>query len=205
MATPPDSNVRPARRAATAGAGSARDSALARLLLRTCLKLLLLLPFAAASSVPACVVPVGPEFQDPPGAPNAAPEILNPNIFPGAAIAALGSSQTFSFTVTDPNAGDTLHLRWVSDSPPFDMNASRNLPVGDRNMFPPAGDGPQHTSTEATIHCFDVYTGISTHRIYAVLADRDFADQGNDYFAVLGDGKTAIANWTLTLNCPAPQ
>ena len=203
MATPPDSNVRAARHAGAAGARRARNSLLARLLLRTCLKLLLLLLFAAASSVPACVVPVGPEFQDPPGAPNASPEILNPNIFFGSAVAALGTSQTFSFTVSDPNAGDTLHLRWVSDYPPFD-NATRTI---ERNiLFPPTGDGPQHTFTQTMIGCGDdIDKSFSTHRIYAVLADRDFLDEGSDLFAVQGAGKIAIASWTLTLNCPGPQ
>src|SRR5690242_202058 len=109
MTTTPDINVRVARARDVASTRHARRSPLARLLLKTGVKLLL--SFAAASSMSACIIPVGPEFQDPPGGPNAAPEILNPNFFTGTAVAST-STQDFSFTVSDPN-GDPMWFRWV--------------------------------------------------------------------------------------------
>src|ERR1022692_3049952 len=60
--------------------------------------LLLLLPMSA------CIIPVGPDFQDPPAAPNYAPYIIsaNPDFFSIVAT----QSPTFEVTVTDPNGGD---------------------------------------------------------------------------------------------------
>jgi hypothetical protein len=194
-------NVRLAPPAGPQSARASGDSALARLLLRTSLKLLLLL--ALSSSTPACVLPISPEFQDPPGAPNAAPEITGSNFFPGAQVVAT-TMQTFSFTISDPNGSATLYVRWVADVDPFSANAriiERNIP------FPPNADGsPQVSPVQETIFCNNLASG-PTHQIVAAVADHPFRDDiNNDYLAVSDTGKKSIIPWTLTLtSCQLPQ
>ena len=73
-----DTNVRPGRQAPAANARGARRSRLARLLLQSLellqldRKLLLLL---ASSLMPACIIPIGPDWQDPPGERNRRPTL----------------------------------------------------------------------------------------------------------------------------------
>src|SRR5262245_26964244 len=92
-----DTNVRPAWRPPATSAHGARPFRLARLVLEFLLQKLdrkaaLLSSLLAASLMPACVIPVGPDWQDPIGVPNAPPEILDPDPDWGAdfSIAATG-------------------------------------------------------------------------------------------------------------------
>src|SRR5262245_11346724 len=114
MTTAPDSNVRTARRPCARSARPAGASPLARLLLsfsRTFQQLdrKLVVLSLAVSLTSACIIPVGPEWQDPAGEPNAPPQILNPDPTWGAEVTGT-TSRTFSFTVTDQNGADDLFL-----------------------------------------------------------------------------------------------
>ena len=84
-----DKNVRPRRQVPAVTARGARRSGLARLLLQL-LELLqldrkLLLLFAA-SLMPACIIPVGPNWQDPAGELSVPPHFVDSDPFEGAAI-----------------------------------------------------------------------------------------------------------------------
>src|SRR6188768_803163 len=114
-----DNNVRPWRQVPASTSRRARRSGLARLLLQLLellqldRKLLLLL---AASLMPACIIPVGPDWQDPPGEKNLPPKIVRtepPFIGPPVV------DGKFTVFVTAPN-GDALFFKWFANfSQPF--------------------------------------------------------------------------------------
>jgi hypothetical protein len=204
MGTPPDINVRPARRPAAESAHDARRSGLARLLLGTSLKFVFLL--AVSSSTPACVVPVSPEFQDPPGTLNAAPEISNPKPFPGPVAGT--TEQTFSFNVSDPNGGSPLYMRWLSDFVPFSGIASRKIIPMMVTVSPSADGSIKNVLIEQKVQCSDVYgEQTSTHQIIAAVSDRPYLDDGSTNWLDIPDpGKQNTIVWTLTLtSCPMSQ
>ena len=184
-----------------ARAGGAGRFALARLLLRVLQtvrqldrKLILLF---ATSLLPACIIPVGPEFQDPPGVANSPPQILNP--VPDWGLDTTGTSVDgagFSITVTDLN-GDDLHIRWIVD---FQKKAGPDL-VGH--------DNPNKT-VEKQVTCQqdidDAHKTNSRHPVRVVVADRKFLDNTDDLLAVEAPGVYTVATWTLIMTCPvSPQ
>ena len=69
-----------------------------------------------------CVVPLAPDFEDPPALPNYPPYFLNSE--PGAQLA-VTAPKVFTVTVVDPNPQDVLYARWVSDYPPFTQFLSK--------------------------------------------------------------------------------
>jgi len=111
-----DTNVRPAWRSPAVSARGTRRFGLARLLLKDFGRLLrkldlTFLVLLAVAPTPACIIPVGPDWRDPFGAPNAEPQILNPDPFPGSEVTGMtGDPRTFTVFVTDPNIEDTLAL-----------------------------------------------------------------------------------------------
>src|SRR5262252_2775356 len=114
MRTRPDSNVRPARRLAAQSARATGRYALARLLLGISAKLLLL--SAVTSSMPACIIPVGPQWQDPDGVPNAPPEFLSWTPSPDKIQSTTFSAPlTFTAVATDVNVADSLYTLWKVD------------------------------------------------------------------------------------------
>jgi hypothetical protein len=83
-----DTNVRPAWRSPAANARGTRRSGLARLLLKPSGRLLRKLDLTfllllAVAPTPACILPVGPDWQDPLAVPNSPPKILDPEPFWG--------------------------------------------------------------------------------------------------------------------------
>src|SRR5436190_13153829 len=121
MTTIPDSNVRPARGVASEGARAAVRSVLARLLLfvleqvsKLDRNLLLLL---VASPMAACIIPAGPEFQDPAGAPDSPPYLWTESPDEGTTV--VSGTPTFSVTPGDPNVTDKIFVKWITEFPPF--------------------------------------------------------------------------------------
>jgi hypothetical protein len=93
-----------------------RCPCVARMLLRSGQLCLLL-------AMSACVLPIAPEFQDPPAAANYAPffQFVDPPL--GTRVtAAPDKVTTFTLQISDPNLGDNLHVRFISDFPPFTSN-----------------------------------------------------------------------------------
>src|SRR4051812_231870 len=113
-----DTNVRPTLRLPAATARGARRSVLARLLLllldlfgplQLYRKLLL---FLAVPLMPACIIPVGPEFKDPDDAPNAPPFVVS--ISPASGMKVVGSAtgkDIFRITASDSDATDPLYVK----------------------------------------------------------------------------------------------
>jgi hypothetical protein len=197
-----DMNVRLARGGPAATALGARRSVLARLLLfirRHRLldrKLLLLL---AVPLMPACIIPVGPEFSDPTGTPNGPPRITGADPSPGEVVTAL-NRRDFHITVTDPNVGDHLFLRWISDYPPFNDMLTRQIASGSYEFMPPR-DGTLTGGTFGfTIVCTDLSASSSGHRLKAVVADRNYvAAVDTNLINVPAPGQFDEADWFLTL------
>jgi hypothetical protein len=156
----------------------------------------------------ACVLPIAPEFQDPPAAANYSPLILDSNPQIGSVVVAANPMMVPPFTVfvSDPNVGDDLHVRWLADFPPFTMN-TRDMVLDDH--FTHSSNGvPLNAMSEVTPSCSaHNLAKIPQHQIMAVVADRPFDNTQvgpNADLTKLSDpnGRKVVATWTLTLGCP---
>ena len=126
------------------------------------------------SLMSACVLPIAPEFQDPPASENFSPffQTVSPDLGFEAVI------PSFEVVVTDPNLGDDLYARWIVDYPPYSDNT--------RIFTQPK---VTHTATGKPLlqdfsfapSCVDNNLAkIARHQIMIVVADRDFSKQLND-------------------------
>jgi hypothetical protein len=155
-----------------------------------------------ALCVSSCVVPVAPSFQDPPTAPNYSPYIISANPDFGAIVAT--STPMFSVTVTDPNVGDDLHVRWLADYP--STTGSYRTLVPDFFIAHAADGQPLHATSSFTIDCAVdnlAMTSDGQHRIEAIVADRGFVPNppNNQLDAVTDDGLVARAFWLVQKAC----
>jgi hypothetical protein len=158
----------------------------------------------------ACVLPIAPEFQDPPASPNFPPQILSAMPDIGSIVVAPSPSAvpTFSVVVTDPNLGDTLHVRWLADYPPSTAN-TRDM-IQDETHLPNGNGTPLNVESMVTPSCIaDNLAKIPQHQIMMVVGDRPFdnspppAGTAADLTKLQGtDGLKAIATWILNLECP---
>ena len=200
MTTVPDSNVRLARRGVAGSARAAGRSALARLLLfvldhvsKLDRKLLLLL---VASPMSACIIPAGPEFQDPPGVPDSPPFLYMASPDEGTTV--VSATATFSVTPGDYNLGDTIYVKWISDFPPFVPNNVTREQNTDK--LPPSADGnPIRNAATFPATCLKVDANASTHRITAAISDRQFDGQG--LLTTPNFVPPTLVIWTWEHNC----
>jgi hypothetical protein len=184
-----DTNVRPGWRSPAASARGTRRFGLARLLLKQLgrplhkLDLTLLLLLAVAPT-PACVIPVGPEWQNPQGNPNAQPRILNPNPFWGAEVFATPTEpQEFVFSVTDANVEDVLQVQGVVDG---------------RRFLDEPGPG----LIEKTIVCNDLDRSLIRHNIIVAVTDSEFVNDGSDnILRTKSNEEPTVITWQLTMTC----
>jgi hypothetical protein len=148
-----------------------------------------------------CILPVAPEFQDPPKAPNFAPLFVS--FDPFAETPVLQVPLTFSVLLDDPNPQDTLHVRWAVDYPPFVQSRSK-LVINEQTL--PPGAVPQSSYSLPMMEPCKVFTPGSEHRLVVIVADRPFrsADTftGDYRFNLVEDGEPPImAGWTIP-GCP---
>jgi hypothetical protein len=184
--TTADMNVRPLRPAAPSRPERAPASRLARLLLHCGRRLLLPL---LVLSMPACIIPVGPEFRDPSGVPNSPPFIT----FAAPEIGRVVTQPTFQFTVEDHNLGDTLYVRWLIDFPPFTQGTTVIFPP-DIFMNPQDSDRLQFVVTKR-FECAGP-APLPSHQIMAIVADRAFEPTPQNPAAVPEGGHSVTATWT---------
>jgi hypothetical protein len=198
-----DNNVRPWRQAPAATARRARSSSLARLLLHLLellqldRKLLLLL---AASFMPACIIPIGPDWQDPPGEENVAPQVRDATPFFGTELIVSGTEAKFSIDVTDAN-GDGIFLRWFAGQ--ADQPFVRRL-TPDSPPLPKTVNKNEVRPIQESFDCLDFMYLPARLNILAVVADRDFVASP---ITVEEGGKVTFASWTMNFPCPtsSPQ
>jgi len=143
-----------------------------------------------------CVLPVSPEFQPTPAAPNYPPAFVRSEPFAETTVSA--HPQTFTVEVVDPNPADKLYVRWVSDYPPF--TARSRLLVDDVEGRP---QGPP-ISFEGS-RCEKFAMGME-HELVVIVSDRKFRpyDQFTSDFRfnlVEGGGTPIMMAWDL-VNCP---
>jgi hypothetical protein len=172
------------------------------LLLSTIVRVLLL---AAASSMSACIIPVAPDFQDPPTQPDAPPAIsnLNPPHF-GLAFS-ITDKYDFSASVSDPDPGTTLSVRWTVDYPPYTANTwiNNGTPVS-----PLAPNEPivNRTVTQR-IDCTSINDrSTSAHRLQLIVTDGAFVtpdpSQAYSLDQLDGSGTVVYAYWPINITCP---
>jgi hypothetical protein len=183
---------------------SARKTRVARMLLRSA-------AICLVSVMSACVLPIAPEFQDPPAAANFSPEITDAVPLIGMIVDGTPARvPTFTVSVTDPNLEDNIHVRFLADFPPDTVN-TRTL-VKDAEIDHGTNGKPIFQDVSATPSCTtDNLAKIPQHQIMAIVADRPFdnspppAGMAPDLTKLLdpdGQGKKVIATWTLNLECP---
>jgi hypothetical protein len=184
---------------------TSRPARVARMLLRSGL-------LGLASVMSACVLPIGPEFQDPPAAANFAPQILDSQPAIGSIVTVTGTATAappFRVSVSDPNVGDDLHVRFLADFPPKTGN-TRTLIVD--HVVTHNADGTRlNEDVTVTPSCgtFNL-ANIALHQIMVIVADRPFLDKPAAPglpvdLTKLADpeGLEVVASWTLEMDCQA--
>lgn len=153
----------------------------------------------------ACVLPIAPEFQDPPASQNFAPFFIDTTPLAGSIVTASPKVPPFTVVVGDPNLGDSLVVRWIADfSPQSDLTSAMET-----DQVPQSAGG-QSNSGQVTINpncALHHLARIATHQIKAVVADRQFLDPGTpiDFERLPVDGLKDSRTWILNLDCSVPQ
>jgi hypothetical protein len=156
----------------------------------------------ALPSMSACVLPIAPEFQDPPSPLNGAPVFQ----FEDPPIGSVVTKPSFTVVVTDPNVTDDLYYRWIADFPPFTENTRTLLPV---TKLQHSADGTP-LSQDLTIQpdCInDNLAKLASHQVMLVVADRPFLPaqsmpgQPVDFARVPAGAGVRVGVWTLNMEC----
>jgi hypothetical protein len=185
---------------------ASRPKGVAWLLLRLRGVLLCALPPIASSLVSSlvlvgCVVPLAPQFQDPPASQNYAPVIVAADPLIGSVISTTPNvPQTFTVTFDDPNVGDVLTARFLIDFPPDTTNTR----VQDDPPIVP-GSGNQLSVAHITPNCLlNALAKTASHQIMVVISDRGFLPPqvAGDLTRIPEGGHAVQASWTLLMECP---
>jgi hypothetical protein len=177
---------------------NARAFALARLLLN---QLGIITSALTLASMSACVLPLAPEFQDPPTSQNTPPIIQVSDPLLGSIVTGPNATPIFRVTVTDQNSADTLVVRWIADYPPYDPALTRQI---QDQQIPPSPNGTPQDST-ITLSCFDsLSTTLAEHQVFVVVADRPFVQQTTnppDFTQVEPGGFAVTGSWIWVHQC----
>jgi hypothetical protein len=148
----------------------------------------------------ACVVPVGPQFEDPPG--NASPFLASSTPAAGSVLSA--SAPTIEVTLGDPNLDDILEGRWLIDYPP--CGSISRLALEFRR---PATGTLTREPVRFVPSCSEhlIASGLESHRVTLSVADRAFIPQAQAapdlcLDSVQAEGLLVRATWILNLVCP---
>lgn len=159
-----------------------------------------------ALAVQGCVLPLGPEFQDPPTTQNYAPIILDSDPDEGALVTA-STFRTFRVTVQDPNVGDDLYVRFIADYVPLSADTRA---LSDESITHTANGRLLAKDVAVTIRCGDGLANLPSHQITVIVADRKFMDVDPAPGQLFDPGRLPTgagirrATWTLNLECKAP-
>jgi hypothetical protein len=153
-----------------------------------------------------CVLPLSPSFEDPPADRNYPPAVMGTDPVQGFVLPG-----TLRVTVTDPNVGDSIYLRWIAEYPPYDDVKTRTLSDA---TVPPSADGKQVYSNQPSenIGCGYLAVQTSVHPITVLITDRPFptlVDFPNmtreEQITKINDAQfagKAEAHWVLNVDCP---
>ncbi len=161
----------------------------------------------------ACIIPVAPNFQDPPSPPDPPPYLSNPNPknFNDIVSVPVPAGQTFSATVKDPDVEAKLNYRWVLDYPPFIRDVTL---TGNQGSITAPPDGqPINMPLSQPIDCNFVNTTLAPsdgkHQLELIVANRTFSTSPaltpDDQLDSIDDstGSVVRATWTIVISCPA--
>jgi hypothetical protein len=140
--------------------------------------LLALIPFGG------CVLPVGPEFQDPTEEDNQVPYFLPPPGGPDGPpfyqqTVTLSGTQTFVAKVGDANTDQTLQVRWIANYPPI---SSATMPIstpdksGQRTLEDPTW------SFKLNVNCSMFMQGADPNLV-VIVSDHGFIDPSIDPYS----------------------
>jgi hypothetical protein len=175
--------------------GASRALTVARFLLCLAQPLTFTVLFASMS---ACILPLAPEFQDPPAAQNYPPVITDAD----PAIGSVTMAKTFTLLVRDANLNDNLYVRWEADYPPLTPN-TRSL-NGSGTIYPhPTDVSPVEVAVPVDCTADNLATNISQHQVMAIIADRPFI-AGMNLDQTEPGGFVVKATWLLNLECMTP-
>jgi len=159
-------------------------------------------------STSACIIPLGPDFQDPVAEPNDPPffESASPD-FGSIVTPPATSPLTFAVTLTDPNVGDDLYIEWQADYP----GVNHRPLVGTKPFVPHSLNGtPLHETVTANVDCIVdnlTPTPNGEHQIEVIVADRPFvepAPPSTQLDLVEKPGFAIHASWFVEqLTCPS--
>jgi len=161
----------------------------------------------------ACIIPVAPDFQDPPSVPTSGPTLsgFSPGNFGELVTVPVPQGLLFSANVTDLDPRATLRIRWLVDYPP-DSDATTLVELG---SITPSADGltikQQAITTQTPVDCGWIKQPLtSTHQLELVVADSDFLDSSNSNLPAdkkLDSARdptgVAYAFWNIVISCPA--
>ena len=165
---------------------------------------------ASASSMSACIIPVAPNFQDPPSVPDTVPYLSGFVPTSVEIITFVPPSMPFSAIVTDQNVNARLRYRWAIDYPPFVAGVTA---FTDQMEISPSLDGqPIKKQVTEPVTCDLVMNVSGTHRVELIVADRDFKDSStpglttdNQLDSIIdpaGTGHVVRGAWTVVMSCP---
>jgi hypothetical protein len=154
---------------------------------------------ALLATLTACVVPVGPEWSDPP---TNDPPTLRSAVPPVGQIL-VEPGLTVTVVLADQNTQDKLYLRWLIDYPPFQPDVSR---LAHELTLPPEGKIARPAASFAP-NCTDdhIAAGTTSHRLMLAVSDRPFVGDSQGEGAldqVPAGGYLIQAVWPFTLSCP---
>jgi hypothetical protein len=140
----------------------------------------------------ACIIPAGPEFQDPLGVQNSPPTVVT--VSPAEGSSSVDRNPQFVVRASDLNLGDTLWIKWITEYPPLFAlpvmtidHSNESSPVRDDATFSP--------------NCYQVNRLLSTHQITAAISDREFVPAG-DLLETIDGTRPIQVNWTWQQTCP---
>jgi hypothetical protein len=192
------------------GAGSPRVSALVRILLFWPILTI------CGSSLEGCVLPIGPNFHDPPAAtpiPELPPYfgVTTPQLetVVNYGEMAQGAFIMFEVSISDPNPTDSVSVRWIANYPPNTTSESTKV-IGNESMDFVGGATEVHFIKKVV--CKDL-PNAADRTLAIVVSDRGFASapssmDPNLYSYFVDDHNvlqqtTVIGSWRI-IGCLAP-
>ena len=123
----------------------------------------------------------------------------------GSADETAGVSPMFRVTISDPNLGDDLHVRWLADYPPFSSN-TRTIQE-DQTIVHSMNGQPLQQEVSVPVDCgLENLAPIAQHQVMVVVADRPFplSAPAGDLASVPPPGHAVVGSWILNDNCGSP-
>jgi len=152
----------------------------------------------------ACVVPVGPEWTDPPT--NYPPTIARTAPASGSLLTReIDGGGPLSVTVwlADQNTRDKLYVRFIIDYPPFIADVTRVAP---EVILPPENQVERQPLAFAPDCNADlIASGFTNHRLMLAASDRPFASAAPDQTAPdqVAPGNARVEGfWQFEMDCP---